>query len=75
MLAIIHSRARLGLQAPLVTIEVHLSPGLPGFLLVGLAETTVREARDRVRCALMNSGFEFPDKKITACVHPGLLSS
>ncbi len=42
MLSIIHSRARLGLQAPLVTIEVHLSPGLPGFLLVGLAETTVR---------------------------------
>lgn len=70
MLAIIHSRARLGLQAPLITIEVHLSPGLPGFLLVGLAETTVREARDRVRCALINSGFEFPDKKITVNLAP-----
>ena len=51
-LAFIHSRARLGLQAPPVTIEVHLSNGLPGFQLVGLAETTVREARDRVRSAL-----------------------
>ncbi len=70
MLSIIHSRARLGLQAPLVTIEVHLSPGLPGFLLVGLAETTVRESRDRVRCALINSGFDFPDKKITVNLAP-----
>lgn len=70
MLSIIHSRARLGLQAPLVTIEVHLSPGLPGFLLVGLAEATVRESRDRVRCALINSGFDFPDKKITVNLAP-----
>lgn len=70
MLAMIYSRARLGLQAPLVTIEVHLSPGLPSFLLVGLAETTVREARDRVRCALINSGFDFPDKKITVNLAP-----
>lgn len=48
MLSIIHSRARLGLQAPLVTIEVHLSPGLPGFLLVGLAETTVRDVAETI---------------------------
>ena len=64
-LALIHSRARLGLQAPAVTIEVHLSAGLPGFQLVGLAETTVREARDRVRSALLTCGFEF--LRISVC--------
>lgn len=69
-LALIYSRARLGLQAPAVTIEVHLSAGLPGFQLVGLAETTVREARDRVRSALLTCGFEFPDRKIIVNLAP-----
>jgi len=69
-LALIHSRARLGLQAPAVTIEVHLSLGLPSFQLVGLAETTVREARDRVRSALINCGFQFPDRKIIVNLAP-----
>lgn len=69
-LAVIHSRARLGLQAPLVTIEVHLSLGLPAFQLVGLAETTVREARDRVRSALLTCGFQFPDRKIIVNLAP-----
>lgn len=69
-LARVYSRARLGLQAPVVTIEVHLSAGLPAFQLVGLAETTVREARDRVRSALLTCGFEFPDRKIIVNLAP-----
>lgn len=69
-LALVHSRARSGLQAPLVTVEVHLSRGLPGFQLVGLPETSVKEAKDRVRSALINSGFEFPDHKITVNLAP-----
>lgn len=69
-LAIVYSRARLGLAAPAVTVEVHLSQGLPGFQLVGLPETSVKEARDRVRSALLNSGFEFPDRKITVNLAP-----
>lgn len=47
-LAIIHSRASIGVQAPAVTVEVHISNGMPGFNLVGLPETTVKESRDRV---------------------------
>lgn len=70
MLARIHSRARLGLRAPAVTVEVHLSPGLPAFSLVGLAETSVREARERVRSALLNCGFVFPDRKIIVNLAP-----
>ncbi|WP_273908781.1 magnesium chelatase domain-containing protein, partial [Enterobacter bugandensis] len=51
-LALIYSRAIIGVQAPSVTVEVHISNGLPGLTLVGLPETTVKEARDRVRSAL-----------------------
>lgn len=69
-LAIVFSRARIGLEAPQVTVEVHLSAGLPGFQLVGLPETSVRESRDRVRSALLNCGFEFPDRKITVNLAP-----
>ena len=69
-LAIIYSRARYGLAAPLVTVEVHLSNGLPAFQLVGLPETSVKEARGRVRSALLNSGFQFPDKRITVNLAP-----
>lgn len=69
-LALVHSRARCGLLAPPVTVEVHLSRGLPGFQLVGLPETSVKEAKDRVRSALINSGFEFPDHKITVNLAP-----
>ncbi|WP_420918393.1 magnesium chelatase domain-containing protein [Vibrio cincinnatiensis] len=64
-LAIIHSRASIGVQAPAVTVEVHISNGMPGFNLVGLPETTVKESRDRVRSAIINSRFEFPAKRIT----------
>lgn len=59
-LATIHTRATLGIQAPNVTVEVHISNGLPALVLVGLPETTVKEARDRVRSALINSGLPFP---------------
>ena len=63
-LATVLSRARLGIDAPLITIEVHLSAGLPAFNIVGLPEATVREAKDRVRSALINSRFEFPVSRI-----------
>lgn len=69
-LAIAFARAQLGLQAPLVTLETHLSPGLPSFNMVGLAETAVREARERVRSAILNAGFEFPQRRITINLAP-----
>ncbi|RXJ72168.1 ATP-dependent protease [Veronia nyctiphanis] len=69
-LAIVQSRASIGVNAPQVTVEVHISNGLPAFTLVGLAETTVKEARDRVRSAIVNSGFEFPSKRITVNLAP-----
>lgn len=69
-LSIVHTRAALGVNAPAITIEVHISNGLPGLTLVGLPETTVKEARDRVRSAIINSGYEFPAKKITINLAP-----
>lgn len=69
-LAIVHSRASVGVEAPAVTVEVHISNGMPGFTLVGLPETTVKESRDRVRSAIINSRFEFPAKRITVNLAP-----
>lgn len=69
-LAIIHSRARSGILAPPVTIEVHLSPGMPSLSMVGLPETAIKESKDRVRSALINSGFEFPSRRITINLAP-----
>ena len=69
-LAILHSRALVGIDALPVTVEVHLSHGLPGFNLVGLPETSVREARERVKSAIQNSLFEFPNKRITVNLAP-----
>ncbi len=69
-LAIVYTRAALGIEAPLITVEVHLSNGLPALTMVGLPETTVKEARDRVRSALINSGYAFPAKKITINLAP-----
>jgi magnesium chelatase family protein len=70
-LALIHSRALLGLQAPAVTVEVHLANGLPNFTLVGLADIEVKEARERVRCAIQNAGLDFPtNKRITVNLAP-----
>ena len=70
-LSLVQSRALLGLQAARVTVEVHLANGLPSFTLVGLADVEVKEARERVRCALQNSGFDFPNnKRITVNLAP-----
>lgn len=69
-LAISYSRASSGMDAPLVTVEVHLSPGLSGFHMVGLPETAVKESKDRVRSALLNSYFEFPDQKLIVNLAP-----
>jgi magnesium chelatase family protein len=69
-LAVAHSRGLDGMQAPPVTVEVHLANGLPGFTLVGLPDTEVKEARDRVRAAIVNSGFEFPNRRITVNLAP-----
>ncbi|BCB25271.1 ATP-dependent protease [Sulfurimicrobium lacus] len=69
-LAVLYSRALNGMDAPLVTVEVHLANGLPSFTLVGLAEAEVKEARDRVRAALQNARFEFPARRITVNLAP-----
>ena len=69
-LAIVYTRASLGIEAPLITVEVHLANGLPSFNIVGLPEASVRESRDRVRSALINSEFEFPTKRITVNLAP-----
>lgn len=69
-LAIVYSRASLGIQAPLVTVETHISNGLPGFAIVGLPETAVKESKDRVRSAILNSQFEFPSRRITVNLGP-----
>ncbi|MGH8547288.1 MAG: YifB family Mg chelatase-like AAA ATPase [Methylococcales bacterium] len=69
-LAIVYSRARQGIEAPLVSVEVHISNGLPGLSIVGLPETAVKESKDRVRGALLNSHFEFPTRRITINLAP-----
>lgn len=69
-LAIVHSRALTGLQARPVEVEVHLSGGLPSLSIVGLPEAAVRESKDRVRSALLNSRFEFPSRRITVNLAP-----
>jgi len=68
--ATIYSRAQSGIDAPLVTVEVHLSSGLPSLSIVGLPETAVRESKDRVRSALLANHFEFPLKRITINLAP-----
>ena len=67
------SRAPLGLAAPLVRVEVHLGSGLPTFAMVGLPEAVVRESKERVRSALVTSGFEFPTGRITVNLSPAEL--
>lgn len=68
-LAVLKSRALTGMQAQEVTVEVHLANGLPSFTIVGLPDTEVKEARDRVRAALQNARFEFPSRR-TYKFHP-----
>ncbi len=64
------TRGVLGLHAPLIEVEVHLSQGLPSLTIVGLAEAAVRESKDRVRSAIINSGFQFPTKRLTINLAP-----
>lgn len=69
-LATVYSRALVGINSPQVTIEVHLSNGLPNLSIVGLADTEVKESKDRVRAALINSHFDFPARRITINLAP-----
>jgi magnesium chelatase family protein len=69
-LAVVHSRAQAGMDAPPVTVEVHLSNGLPALSIVGLPETEVKESKDRVRSAILNARFDFPARRITINLAP-----
>ncbi len=69
-LAVVYSRAQVGFHAQLVSVEVHLANGLPSLSIVGLPETAVKESRERVRSALLHSGFEFPRRRITVNLAP-----
>jgi magnesium chelatase family protein len=69
-LAIVYSRGQQGIGAPLVTVEAHLSNGLPSLSIVGLPETAVKESKDRVRGALLNCNFDFPAQRITINLAP-----
>lgn len=69
-LSTVKTRALCGVDSPLVRVETHLSNGLPSFTIVGLPEAAVRESRERVRCALVNSGFEFPMRRVTVNLAP-----
>ncbi|RZA19464.1 MAG: ATP-binding protein, partial [Lysobacteraceae bacterium] len=69
-LALVHSRARVGVHAPDVRVEVHLAGGLPAMNIVGLPEAAVREAKDRVRAAIQCAQFEFPARRITVNLAP-----
>jgi magnesium chelatase family protein len=69
-LAVLYSRALSGMEAALVTVEVHIANGLPNFTIVGLPETEVKESKDRVRAALLNSRFDFPARRITVNLAP-----
>lgn len=69
-LSIVHSRAQVGVDAPAVTVEVHLANGLPSLTMVGLPEAAVKESKDRVRSAIINSGLQFPARRITLNLAP-----
>ncbi len=69
-LAKIYTRGLLGLHAPQIEVEVHVSAGLPSLTIVGLPEAAVRESKDRVRSAIINSGFQFPTKRLTINLAP-----
>ncbi|WP_347460798.1 YifB family Mg chelatase-like AAA ATPase [Acinetobacter sp. ANC 7454] len=66
----IHTRGLLGLHAPLIEVEVHVSQGMPSLTIVGLPEAAVRESKDRVRSAILNSGYQFPTKRLTINLAP-----
>jgi magnesium chelatase family protein len=69
-LSVVYSRSQTGIEAPQVTVEVHLANGLPALSIVGLPETEVKESKDRVRAALLNANFEFPARRITINLAP-----
>lgn len=69
-LGVVYSRGNVGIEAPLVSVEAHLSKGLPQFTIVGLPETVVKESKDRVRSAILQSGFKFPRRRITVNLAP-----
>ncbi len=69
-LAVVNSRAQVGTSAPEVLVEVHIASGLPHFAIVGLPETVVKESRDRVRAAIINSNFEFPYRRVSVNLAP-----
>lgn len=69
-LSVIHTRTLVGVEAVPVSVEVHLAGGLPALSIVGLPETAVKESKDRVRAAMLNSGFEFPPRRITVNLAP-----
>jgi magnesium chelatase family protein len=71
--AVVYSRGSIGMDAPLVTVEVHVQSGLPRCTMVGLPEVAVKESKDRVRSALISSGFSFPDRRITVNLAPATL--
>jgi magnesium chelatase family protein len=73
-LAIVHSRAQVGVEAPAVTVEVHLANGLPSLTMVGLPEAAVKESKDRVRSAIINSGLQFPARRIARLVDAQLVN-
>ena len=73
-LATIQSRALLGVDALAVTVETHLSNGLPAFAIVGLPETAVKESKERVRSAIINSGLEYSTRRITINLAPADLT-
>jgi magnesium chelatase family protein len=68
------ARAQLGMSAPVITVETHLPGGLPGFTLVGLPATAVREARDRVKSAITNCGLDFPMGRVLVNLAPADLA-
>jgi magnesium chelatase family protein len=70
MLATVISRAQFGLEAPEVRIDVHVGPGLPTMSIVGLPDTAVKESRDRVRSAIVSTGFSFPAGRVTVNLAP-----
>ena len=72
-LARVKTRCRQGLSAPLVSVEIHLSAGLPTIALVGFSEATVRDAKERVRSAILSTGFRWPDSRITISISPAAL--
>lgn len=66
----VHTRSVVGLHAPAVMVEVHLSQGLPALTIVGLPDTAVRESKDRVRSAIINSDYQFPNRRLTINLAP-----